>query len=378
MTTRERISAVLHYEEYDRLPLVHFGYWDDTLRKWAAEGHISEHDAAAQMDGNEADYAISGALGFDCNWQTMFSPNTRLYPRFEREVVAEFPDGTTHVRDQDGVIILQKPDAGSIPAEIEHLLTDRASFEEHYRHRLQFDEGRVEVEKLDALPAERDTPLGLHCGSLYGHIRNVVGVVGLAYLAADDEELYREIIDTVGELCYRTTKYVLDYVAANRPGFRFDFAHFWEDICFKNGPLVHPDVFRELVGPHYRRITELCGEHGIDIVSLDCDGKIDELVPIWLENGVNTMFPIEVGTWHASIAPWRERYGRELRGVGGMDKRVFAADRAAVDAEVDRLRRLVDLGGYIPCPDHRIPPDAEWNLVRYYCDRMRAAFGGGR
>ena len=56
-------------------------------------------------------------------------------------------------------------------------------------------------------------------------------------------------------------------------------------------------------------------KYGIDRVSVDCDGKIDKLVPIWLENGVNTMFPIEVGTWDASIAPWREKYGKELAGV---------------------------------------------------------------
>ena len=74
------------------------------------------------------------------------------------------------------------------------------------------------------------------------------------------------------------------------------------------------------------------------IVSLDCDGKIDRLVPIWLENGVNTMFPIEVGVWNASILPWREKYGREIRGVGGMDKKVFAYDYAAIDEEVERLR----------------------------------------
>jgi uroporphyrinogen decarboxylase len=35
---------------------------------------------------------------------------------------------------------------------------------------------------------------------------------------------------------------------------------------------------------------------------------------------------------------------------------------------------LVELGGYIPCPDHRIPPDAEWELVQYYCERMRRVF----
>jgi uroporphyrinogen decarboxylase len=206
-------------------------------------------------------------------------------------------------------------------------------------------------------------------------VREVIGIVGISYLALDDEKLYREIIDIVADVCYRNTKFALEYVAENRPGFQFDFAHFWEDICFKTGPLVNPTVFREVCGPHYRRITDLCNEHGIDIVSLDCDGKIDELIPIWLENGVNTMFPIEVGTWEASIAPWRERYGRDIRGVGGMDKRVFAEDRAAVDAEVARLKPLVDLGGYIPCPDHRIAPDAEWDNVRYYCDTMRKAFG---
>ncbi|NLB38895.1 MAG: hypothetical protein GX810_06580, partial [Clostridiales bacterium] len=143
---------------------------------------------------------------------------------------------------------------------------------------------------------------------------------------------------------------------------------------FKTGPLVSPRVFAELVGPHYKRITAMLNDHGIDIVSLDCDGCIDLLVPIWLENGVNTMFPIEVGTWNASIAPWRALYGEELRGVGGMDKRVFAHDKAAIDAEIERLKPLVALGRYLPCPDHRIPPDAKFELVQYYCDRFRTTF----
>mgnify|MGYP000904657419 FL=1 len=193
--------------------------------------------------------------------------------------------------------------------------------------------------------------------------------MGASCLFAEDPDLFDEIINTVGALCFQCVKAALD------SGAKFDFAHFWEDICFKNGPLVIPSVFDEKVGPHYRRITELCRSHGITICSLDCDGCIDALIPTWFNNGVNTMFPIEVGTWNASIAPWREQYGRELRGVGGMNKVVFARDRAAVDVEIERLRALVDLGGFIPCPDHRIAPDGEWDNVRYYCDRMRETFG---
>jgi uroporphyrinogen decarboxylase len=187
----------------------------------------------------------------------------------------------------------------------------------------------------------------------------------MSYLMVDDEPLFREIVDTVAELNYRNTEYILTTGAV------FDFAHFWEDLCFNKGPLVSPATFAEYAGPQYQRLTGCVRRHGIDLVSVDCDGCIDLLIPHWLANGVNTMFPIEVGTWQASIAPWRERHGKELRGVGGMNKSAFAKDRAAVDAEVERLKPLIDLGGYIPCPDHRIPPDAKWDLVRYYCDRMR-------
>ena len=36
MNNRERVRAILHYEDYDRLPVVHFGYWDKTLLKLPA------------------------------------------------------------------------------------------------------------------------------------------------------------------------------------------------------------------------------------------------------------------------------------------------------------------------------------------------------
>jgi len=57
-----------------------------------------------------------------------------------------------------------------------------------------------------------------------------------------------------------------------------------------------------------------------------------------------------------------------------MNKHALSADQAAVDAEIERLRPLVDLGGFLPCPDHRLPPDTKWELVQYYCDRMRRVF----
>lgn len=383
MTNRERAMAVLNYQPYDRMPVVHFGFWGETLQKWAAEGHLTPEEATNWGDGNQVDAQVSAKLGFDFNWHTLMHPNTHLLPGFEYQVLEEQADGSRKVRTGEGVVVLQAPGAGSIPAEVDHLLKDRASWETHYLPRLRYCAERVNgawVRMADGFARfdqggetflareERDFPYGLFCGSLFGHMRNILGLVGASYLLVDDEPLFDEIAETYGELCYRCTERAL------AGGARFDFAHFWEDICFRNGPLINPAVFAAKIGPHYRRITALVQRHGIEIVSLDCDGKIDDLIPTWYTNGVNTMFPIEVGTWGASIAPWRAQFGRGLRGVGGMNKTVFARDFAAVDAEIERLKPLVDLGGYIPCPDHRLAPDAEWDNVRYYCDRMRATF----
>ena len=372
VNNRERMQAIMHYRDYDRIPVVSFGYWHETLTKWRVEGHVAPEEEKGYADNNVYDRAIMARLGFDFNWGGGVGGSSYLFPMFQTEVLRTEPDGSEVVRNGEGLIVKIKPGVVSIPAHVGTSLTGREAWEELYLPKLADCEARVNAEAIRGRYAEIERlglPVCLSCGSLYGNIRNMLGVEDLAYLAADDEELYEEIIHTVGELCLKVAGRVLAL------GLTFDFGHFWEDICFKSGPLVRPSVFRELVGPRYKRITSLLKAHGVDIVSVDCDGKIDELVPVWLENGVNTMFPIEVGTWRASFDNWRRIYGRDLRGVGGMDKRVFAQDYAAVDREIERLKPIVDMGGYIPCPDHRIPPDAKWENVQYYCERFRKTFG---
>jgi len=356
------------------MPAVHFGYWYELLEKWVAERHLKPDEILNYKDGSASDLYISGKLGFDFNYFTTYqdlSGFNSLFPAFEPKRVKTNADGSYEYLNSDGMIVLQKEGAGSIPSEIGHILTGRAAWEEHYLPRLQYSEDRFDKGELDKLAtgsSGRAEPLGLYCKSLFGQIRNWLGVAGVSYLYADDENLYDEIIDTVGNLAYDVTKHALE------SGVQFDFAHFWEDICFKNGPLVSPAVFEAKVGPHYRRIAELVNGCGINIVSLDCDGMIDSLIPTWFNNGVNTMFPIEVGTWGGNIKPWREKYGKELRGVGGVNKHVMSYDKQAVDEEIERLKPLVALGGFIPCLDHRLPPDTKWELVQYYCELVKEEF----
>ena len=377
MNHRERFHAVLNYGNYDRMPLIHFGFWRKTLEKWAAQGHISPELAAGFSDNSPQDLEITKMLGFDYNYQSMVSDKSveqigQLYPPFEEKVIESMPDGSQKYLTFYGVVELRVPGIQSIHSEIDWLFKDRKTWEDLFAPRLHYSPERIDWDLLEDVKKKsklREYPLGLNCGSLYGQLRTMLGLLNLSYITVDDPELYDEMIDTIGKLCYDKSYAMLS------SGAEFDFAHFWEDICFKNGSLIRPEIFAEKVGPWYKKITDMAKGFGISVFSVDCDGMIDDLVPVWLNNGVNTMFPIEVGTWNGSIAKWRDKYGRKLLGVGGVKKHVLAESRQAIDDEIERIRVLTELGGYIPNFDHRIAPDAEWDLVLYYADRFRKVFG---
>ena len=278
------------------------------------------------------------------------------------------PDGSRRVLSSVGVIERIKPGITSIPSEDDYTLKDREAFETLYKPKMQYSPERVDLEYFRNFNETRDKerPIGLNLGSVLGEIRDMTSVVGMSYLMYDeDEDLFADIVDTYAEMQYQCVKAILE------TGAKFDFAHYWEDICFKNGPLLSPEIFNELCAKHYKKRNDLCHEYGIDIISLDCDGVTEKLLPTWFENGVNTMFPIEIGVWGDQFEPARKKYGKGMLGVGGMDKTALRKDKAAVDAEIERLKRLAAMGGFIPCPDHRLMPGTKFELVQYYAEEIK-------
>jgi len=370
MTNRERTLNILHYKPADRLPAVHFGYWRELLYEWAAQGKISQELAQKVRDSNAYDRELDKIIGWDYNWSHTYGASKRLYPEFEQKVIEVLPDGTKRIQNSYGVIEKVRPGVVSIPAEDDYLLKDRKAFEELYKPRMQFFPERVNYDFFrtfnEKVYEKLDVPVGISAGSILGTIRNMTSLVGLSYLIYDeDEDLLADIVDTYADMQYKCLEEVL------KTGAKFDFAHYWEDVCYKGGPLISPEIFNKLCGKHYKRFNDLLRRYGIDLISLDCDGVVDKLLPIWFENGVNIMFPIEVGVWGDQFEAARKKYGPGMLGVGGMNKVALCTDKAAVDAEIERLKRLVALGGFIPCPDHRLMPGTKFELVQYYAEEIK-------
>jgi uroporphyrinogen decarboxylase len=144
----------------------------------------------------------------------------------------------------------------------------------------------------------------------------------------------------------------------------------WEDMAYKTASLISPNHVRELMMPNYRKITDVLHKAGVDVIMLDSDGNIEELIPLWLEVGINYIYPMECAAG-MDVVKLRKEYAQELIMGGGMDKRILAGgDLRAIDAMIDEKRDLMRNGGYIPGCDHAIPPDIPWDAFRHYRERL--------
>ena len=104
-------------------------------------------------------------------------------------------------------------------------------------------------------------------------------------------------------------------------------------------------------------------ENGVKLFMVDCDGRVDKLLPIWLEAGIDGVYPCEIAAGSDPLALRRAFPGVRL--MGGYDKRRFAAGREGVAAELARLQPLLREGAFIPFVDHFVPPDISYDAFCY-------------
>ncbi len=356
LTLRERFRRAMFYQDVDLLPNFEFGYWDETLTTWHEQGLPKD----IKDEGTAYDY-----FGIE-HWD-MINVNPSPFEVCKPKTLEETDEYRTY-RDGYGCVArINKYGHKSIPHFIDFPVKDRKSWEP-FKAALEPDDPRrykhldTSVKRLRKSP----NPVGVYGGSMVGVARNIIGFQGIAMMQLEDPELLREIIDTFGRCAVGVLERAL-------PKIQVDFCMGWEDICFNQGPIVSPSFFREVAGPWYRRIADVLTAHGCCIYTTDTDGNLMPIVEAFLDNGLNTMFPVEV---HAGTDPCllRERYGKRVRIWGGMCKMKLAESKEAIDRELERLRPYVEQGAFLPGVDHRVPANVSFANYLHYLDRKRELF----
>lgn len=360
MGARERFTRQMHYQRVDRCFNMEFGYWDENFTEW----DIFVDNGVRSNE--EAD------LFFSFDPFAVVSPPVWMNPVFEEKVIEE--SATTRTRINRDGLLAESPRDGhdTIPHFIKATIQTPDDWKRAKAERFRLDDParRVDVDALRARhPPGRSYPLGVDCGSMIGRVRDVLTLEGLAYAVYD----YPAMVEDMVETCCQLVEHFLDQVLGK---IDFDFASGWEDIAFKNGPIVSVDFFRQVILPRYRRIGRKLRAVGIDLWYTDCDGDVRPILPIFLEGGINCLFPFEVNSC-THPRTLLDEYGKDLRIMGGVDKIELGKGPQAIRRYLETLVPIVERGGYIPFCDHRCPPNVKPADYLYYLDLKEKMFGLG-
>lgn len=358
MSDRERFNNQMHYRPIDRCFNREFGYWAENYEQWPGfiENGIKTEDEANRF--------------FNFDRMEVVTGNTWICPGFERKVLSETATTQT-ILDTNGLICEVPKDAHStIPHYLGSIIKTPEDWKKARQKHLNPDHP-VRKPDVAALkkkhPDNRDYPLGIYTGSMIGVVRDLLTVEGLSYAIYDYPEMVEDMIETACVL-------IENHLDAVLPHMQFDYACGWEDICFKNGPLVSVEFFRKMVVPRYKRIGARLQKHGIDLWYTDCDGDVRPILKDFLACGINCLFPFEV-LCCCHPGELLKEYGNDLRIMGGFNKVEMARGPKAIDAYMKSLVPLVERGGCIPFCDHRCPPDVSWENYLYYLDLKEKTFG---
>jgi hypothetical protein len=386
MTNRERFKAIARFQRPGDL-YTYDSFWPETLPKWVAqqgapkelipEEHTIYYGKFLKEYFKYSDKCIITQVksafiaseAVDLGYGIDSLGGSPLVPGFEMKIVAEDERSLTYINGA-GQKLKAVKNKGSMPMFLDWPVKDRASWKELKKRLDPFTPERWPV-NWEAYVKElnsQDDPVVLYIGGLYGFIRDWVGNENLLYLFHDDPVLVEEMMEHILYLESEIIKRVVKDI-------KVDEVDFLEDMAYKAGPLISPAMIRKFMLPRYKKITDLLHSQGIDIIFVDSDGNVEQIIPIWLEAGINYVWPLEQAAGNDAVA-LRKKYGKNLILSGAIDKRALIKGKEAIKAEVmSKVPYLLEQGGYFPSVDHSVPPDISFENYCYYINTLREVAG---
>ena len=383
MNTREKFNSVVNFEKDGQAPNWEFGYWYDTVMRWYDEGLPKVNppvlDSYVQWAYGEADPGldvfgekvhtygsdVKDYFGFDerVHAAPLYAPPL---PYFDREVYEEDDENIIFRRENDGKVVKTRKDGTSMPSFLEFPVKNRKDFEKikekfdpDYPGRIpdNFDQKIEEYKNRDYVLQIGGT---LFCG-FFSILREMMGLETAVIKFYDDPKLIIEMMEFFTDYYIRLNSKVTSKVDV-------DYFYIWEDMSYKNGSLISPDSFRKFILPYYKKFINAMKEYGVKNFFVDTDGNCDELIPLFVEGGVTGLLPFEVQSG-MDIEKVRAEYP-DLVIMGGLDKIAVSMGKDGIKKEVEKAKRVLDTGGYIPYTDHAVPPEVSFENYKFFREEL--------
>ncbi|NLM77120.1 MAG: hypothetical protein GX173_03425 [Ruminococcaceae bacterium] len=358
MNTRERYLQTILFQNPDRIPLNPGGPRESTLAAWHQQGLPEGTDYLA-FALNELGISQEARLrwhGIGCT--------SKMIPEFEPQVLAH-ENGHYIIRDWMGAVteISDRYD--------ESYLRTAKDFVTRRWHRFPVEtradwaEMKLRYQAQDPARLPEDlagkAQHARHDGAVltetfngvFWQLREWCGLENLCIMMIEDPDFVWEMAEFWGD-------YILSLILQLTTRISPDRIIISEDMAYKAHSMISPAMTRQFILPQYQKWLPALRNGGCSVVELDSDGCVDELIPIWIEAGINCCSPIEVAAY-CDILEYRRLYGRKMAYMQGIDKRLIAQGGQALTSHIQEIVPvLFQDGGYIPGCDHGVPPDISW------------------
>ncbi|MDP6490321.1 MAG: uroporphyrinogen decarboxylase family protein [Kiritimatiellia bacterium] len=338
-----------------------FGYY--CLEQWAEQG-MPEDVPRGELFGYDpaGKHAIGGLGWCEAGFSPCFETKV-LEDRGEHELVQDFAG--RHV------LCFKGRRSGFMPEYVDHPVKDMKTWEENCKWRMNPDTPE-RYEKLDEqmdnarAAAGQGMMIAQHMVGGYMYLRSLIGPGDLLYKFYDEPELIHDCMQTWLKLAQAVISRHQEYVT-------LDELFIAEDICYNNGPLISPDMMREFLFPYYQEVISAIKSRQIDkdrhlYFQVDTDGWATPTIPVYGELGMDVMSPFEVASG-CDVVEIGQQYP-DLVMTGGIDKRILAKSKEAIDEMVDRIFPAMQArGGYIPTCDHGVPEEVSYENYLHYRKR---------
>ncbi|HOD50576.1 MAG TPA: uroporphyrinogen decarboxylase family protein [Candidatus Hydrogenedentes bacterium] len=344
-----------------------FGYY--SLEAWRAQGLPESADLAQVFDYDPPGNHSLNQLGW-CE--------AAFVPEFEVKVI-ESRGGYEVEQDRAGrhVLYFKGRRNGFMPDYLEHPVKDQRTWEENVQWRMdptspeRYADLRERMSEARACAAQGMMIVQNVIGG-YMYLRSLMGPEPVLCVFYEAPELIHD--------CMRAWFALADAVIARHQEFvTIDELFLAEDICYNHGALIGPETMREFLLPYYQQLIANVRARQPDqgrklYIQIDTDGHAPAVIDVYREMGMNVMSPFEVAAG-CDVVELGQRYP-DLVMFGGIDKRVLAHSKAAIDAHLERiLPPMRARGGYIPTCDHGVPEEVTLDNYLHY--RKRCVELGG-
>jgi len=354
MTHRERILSALNREPTDLLPC-HDTLWGETLKKYTEEGKLREgEDVVAHFD-----TSIRSGGWLNSVADLDFEPLT-----------IEENEETILSLDGNGAKLRHWKNKSGTPQHVDFTVKDRAGWEETIKpHLLQIDRRRIPFEGYREARKKAAEEERAFCWSGVAPFEQMHPVCGHEYMLmgmALDPDWVKDMVNTF------TNMTIMHQEVLFREEGLPDFIWFFEDLGFKERPFMSPAMYEDIIEPGHKKLFDHAHSMGCKVVVHSC-GYVEPLVPGLIRAGMDCLQAMEVKAG-MDMPHLAEEFGDKISFCGNIDIRIVASNNLEkIDEELNRkIIPVLKAGtGYILHSDHSIPPDVEYDTLRYFLDHGR-------